>query len=125
METVRRWNVGRVSTPSKFAFSVVIALALATAAVGFAANAWGHWDAGLQPKANAWSATVMTLVGYQGVHVVVITLMAAYLIGRFASGRLRPNARATLDNTVLFWQYAAVQGALTVAAVQALPRLLG
>jgi cytochrome c oxidase subunit I+III len=68
---------------------------------------------------------VMTLVGYQGLHVVVITLIAAYLIARFASGRLRPNARATLDNTVLFWQYAAVQGALTVAAVQALPRLLG
>ena len=67
----------------------------------------------------------MTLVSYQGLHVVVITLMAVYLAARFASGRLRPNARATLDNTVLFWQYAAVQGSVTVTAIQALPRLVG
>jgi cytochrome c oxidase subunit I+III len=125
MEIVRRWNISRMSTPNKIAFAGLIALALATAVAGFAANAWGHWDAGLQPKANAWSATVMVLVSYQGLHVVAIALMAVYLVARFASGRLRPNARATLDNTVLFWHYAAVQGALTVAAVQALPRLLG
>ena len=67
----------------------------------------------------------MTLVSYQGLHVVVITLMGAYLVARFASGRLRPNARATLDNIVLFWQYAAVQGAVIVVAIQALPRRLG
>ena len=125
MEIARRWDIGRASMPNKIAFAALIALALATAVAGFAANAWGHWDAGLQPKANAWSATVMTLASYQALHVVVITLMAMYVAARFASGRLRPNARATLDNTVLFWQYTAVQGAVTVAAVQALPRLLG
>ena len=67
----------------------------------------------------------MTLVSYQGLHVVVIALMAAYLIARFASGRLRPDARATLDNIVLFWQYAAVQGTVIVVAIQALPGLIG
>ena len=66
----------------------------------------------------------MTLVSYQGLHVVVIALMAAYLIARFASGRLRPDARATLDNTVLFWQYTAVQGVATVLLVQLLPWLM-
>lgn len=67
----------------------------------------------------------MALVSFQGLHVVVISIMAAYLIARLVSGRLRPNARATLDNTVLFWQYTAVQGVATVIAVQALPRLIG
>ena len=47
MEIVRRWNIGRASTLNKIVFAVVVALALASAAVGFAANAWGHWDAGL------------------------------------------------------------------------------
>ncbi len=125
METVRRWNVARTSTWGKTMFGIVVALALTSAGIAFAANAWGHLDAGLEPKANAWSATVMTLVSYQGLHVVVIMLMAAYLIARFASGRLRPDARATLDNIVLFWQYTAVQGAVIVVAIQALPRLLG
>jgi cytochrome c oxidase subunit I+III len=125
LEIVRRWNVSRDTTPAKIMFGIVVVLALTSAAFGFAANAWGHMDAALEPKANAWSATVMTLISYQGLHVVVIALMAAYLIARFASSRLRPNARATLDNTVLFWQYAAVQGAVTVVAIQALPRLIG
>jgi len=125
LEIARRWNVADTSTRSNVVFGIVVALALTGTGIGFAANAWGHLDAGLEPKANAWSATVMTLVSYQGLHVVVITLMAIYLIARFASGRLRPDARATLDNIVLFWQYAAVQGAVIVVAIQALPRLLG
>ncbi|HWL73285.1 MAG TPA: cytochrome ubiquinol oxidase subunit I, partial [Burkholderiaceae bacterium] len=125
LEIVRRWDLRGTSVPAKIRFGIVVAGALTIASIGFASNAWGHLDAGLAPKANAWSATVMTLVSFQGLHVVVITLMAVYLIARFASGRLRPNARATLDNTVLFWQYAAVQGAVVVVAIQALPRILG
>ena len=77
MEIVRRWNIARASKSSKFMFAIVVGLALASAVIGFAANAWGHRDAGLEPKANAWSATVMTLVSYQGLHVVVMALMAA------------------------------------------------
>ena len=124
IEGVRRWNIARSSTTSKIALSATIALALTCAAVAFGANAWGHLDAGLNPKANAWSATVMTLVSYQGLHVVVIALMAAYLIARVGSGRLASDARATLDNTVLFWQYTAVQGVATVLLVQLLPWLM-
>ena len=124
MEAARRWNIGRSSVPNKIVLSSVIALALLCAAAGFAANAWGHLDAGLSPKANAWSATVITLVSYQALHVVIIALMAGYLIARFCSGKLVPGARATLDNTVLFWQYAAVQGVVSVLLVQLLPRLM-
>lgn len=66
----------------------------------------------------------MTMVSYQGLHVVVIALMAAYLVARLWSGKLAPDARATLDNTVLFWQYTALQGIATVALVQLLPRVM-
>ncbi len=47
MEIVRRWNVTDISTRSKVMFGIVIALALTGAGIGFAANAWGHLDAGL------------------------------------------------------------------------------
>ena len=125
MEAARRWDIGRDSTLSRVGLCAVIAAALLSSLLAFAFNAWGHLDAGLEPKANAWSATIMTLVSFQGLHVIVVALMAAYLVGRLISGRLRPNARATLDNTVLFWQYTAVQGVLTIAAIQMLPRLIG
>ena len=59
MEVARRWNIARSFTANKIALSGVIALALACAAVAFGANVWGHLDAGLEPKANAWSATVI------------------------------------------------------------------
>ena len=124
MEVARRWQLARRSMISNAALSVVVSVALVCAMVAFGATGWGQMQAGLQPKANAWSATVMTMVSYQGLHVVVIALMAAYLIARLWSGKLLPDARATLDNTVLFWQYTAVQGIATVALVQLLPRLM-
>ncbi|MBC8120039.1 MAG: hypothetical protein H7X75_10735 [Burkholderiaceae bacterium] len=124
MEVARRWPLAQRSAISKFGLSAVASLALVSAIAAFATTAWGHMQAGLEPKANAWSATVMTLVGYQGLHVLVIALMAAYLVARVWSGRLAPDARATLDNTVLFWQYTALQGIATVALVQLLPRVM-
>ncbi len=106
-----------------FSFSLLLALALAVAAwaIGLAA----HDAAGLAPRANAWSATVAALLAWQGFHVVVLGVMGAYLLVRRWSGWLVPGQRATLDNIALFWQYTLLQGALAIAAVQWLPRLLG
>jgi hypothetical protein len=38
---------------------------------------------------------------------------------------LAANARATLDNIVLFWQYTLLQGVLALGLVQWLPTWLG
>ena len=78
----------------------------------------------LQPVANAWSATVAALVAYQGLHVAVLVVMAAYLIARAWSERLAPDSRATLDNVVLLWHYSAAQGIVITLLVQWLPRIV-
>jgi cytochrome c oxidase subunit I+III len=81
----------------------------------------GHASAGLQPVADAWSATVAALVGYQALHTVLLAVMAGYLIARVLSGRLTPRSRATLDNTVLVWHGSVAQGVVSVLVVQGLP----
>jgi cytochrome c oxidase subunit I+III len=84
-----------------------------------------HGAAGLAPVRDAWSATVATLVAWQVFHAVVLVLMAGYAIARIAAGHVGPRSRATIDNVGLYWLGTMLQGALGVALVQLLPRLLG
>jgi cytochrome c oxidase subunit I+III len=101
---------------------VVVSVALALA--GTAAQLAPEALAGLSPRANAWSATLAALLGYQALPTVVLVLMGGYLAARFAAGHVRHDARATLDNVALFWAYAGVQGALLAVGVPALAWVL-
>lgn len=87
----------------------------------FALDLAGHAGARLDPTAQAWSATVGALLGWQGLHAAVLLLMGGYLIARSWHGRLLPNARATLDNIVLFWHYVTLQGLAATVLVRWLP----
>ena len=108
----------------KFGFAVLLTLALGLAAASFSAGWAAHDAAGLSPRANAWSATVAALLAWQGFHVAVLAVMAAYLLARRLSGRLLLGQRATLDNIALFWHSTLLQGVLALALVQGLPALL-
>ena len=100
---------------------VAVVLALACAVGGCVLAVAGHADAGLDPRADAWSATVAALLAWQVFHIAVLVLMGGYLLARSLTGALRPRARATLDNTVLFWHYVTAQGIVCAVLVQALP----
>ncbi|HEV7914091.1 MAG TPA: cytochrome ubiquinol oxidase subunit I, partial [Albitalea sp.] len=88
--------------------AVIAAAALAVGA--FAALLLAHRDSGLVPQAQAWSATVAALLAYQGLHALLIVVLAAYLVARAASGLLLPRQRATLDNIALLWHGGCAQG---------------
>lgn len=77
--------------------------------------------ANLSPRATAWGATIGALPGWQGFHALVLVLMGGYLLARIATGRLRTDARATLDNTALMWHYVTVQGLVAMGLVRGLP----
>ena len=86
--------------------------------------AWrGHALAGLAPQADGWSATVATLLAYQGLHLVILGVLAAYLLARSWSGLLGPRARATLDNVALFWHAATIQGVIGEGVIRGTPLL--
>ncbi|WPB55847.1 cbb3-type cytochrome c oxidase subunit I [Xylophilus sp. GOD-11R] len=98
-----------------------MALAWVGAVGGMVLMVWSHAEAGLAPKADAWSATVAALLGWQAFHVLVLAVMAPYVLARSWTGLLQPRARATLDNIVLFWHYVTAQGVAGAALVQFLP----
>ena len=58
------------------------------------------------------------MLGWQGLHAAVVLAMGAYVVARSVTGRLRPDARATLDNTALMAYYVTAQGLLAIGLVR-------
>ena len=56
--------------------------------------------------------------------MIVLLVMGTYTLARSLACRLRPNARATLDNTALQWHYVTCQGIAFALLLQGLPRWL-
>ena len=104
---------------------LLMAAAMLCAAASAAIDVGGHLLAGLDPRAQGWSASVGMLLGYQAFHVAVLLLMGSYVLARSWTGRLQPQARATIDNTGLMWHCATAQGIIGALTVQLVPRLLG
>jgi cytochrome c oxidase subunit I+III len=77
-------------------------------------------QAGLAPRAQAWSASVAALLAWQWFHLALLLLVGAYLWLRSAAGLLRIQARASLDNSALLWHYVTVQGLAGLLLVRAL-----
>jgi cytochrome c oxidase subunit I+III len=71
-----------------------------------------HAHADLLPSAEAWSATLAALLAYQGLHIVLLVLLAAYLGARIGCGLVTPRQRSTLENTQLLWWWTCAQGVL-------------
>jgi cytochrome c oxidase subunit I+III len=101
----------------------VIGAVVATSAA-FAMDFTGQSRAGLDPTAQAWSATVAVMLAYQGFHVVVLALAGGYVLARSFAGRLSASSRGTLDNTALIWHYTTLQGCVAAFAVNVLPRVM-
>jgi cytochrome c oxidase subunit I+III len=119
------WSVRRLSTNKHGGLRWAVLAAIVCVLVAFALDTTGHAQVGLNPSAEAWSATVAALLGWQGLHVAILFAMGLYVVVRSATGRLRPDARATLDNTALMWHYVTAQGVLAILLVRLLPVVLG
>ena len=105
--------------PSPLVLLVLLALLCLGSAFGL--DLQGHQRAGLMPASNAWSASVAALLGWQGFHVAVLTLMGLFVCARQAAGKLLPNARASLDNTAVLWHYVTLQGLVGIAVIYWMP----
>jgi cytochrome c oxidase subunit I+III len=104
---------------------LAVVVAMACTAAAFAIDFSGQVQAGLAPRAQAWAATVAALLAWQGLHVGVVLLMGGYVLARSLRGRLRVDARATLDNSALMWHYVTAQGLAALWLVRLLPQWMG
>lgn len=124
MEGLRR-HARRLSESARAAFqpwfcAVLIAMMIMVC-ISFALDIVGQQRAGLAPSAQAWSATVAAMLGYQGFHVVILVIAGGYLLARSWAGHLAASGR-TLDNAALLWHYTTLQGCVMAVVVNLLPR---
>ncbi|RIX71361.1 cytochrome ubiquinol oxidase subunit I, partial [Acidovorax cavernicola] len=104
---------------------LAVLLAMGAAIGALALDLGVYLQIGLAPRADAWSATVAALVAWQCFHALVLLVMGSYVLARSWAGRLRGNARATLDNTALMWHGTVAQALAGMALVRWLPAWMG
>jgi cytochrome c oxidase subunit I+III len=106
----------------------VMRIALMVATLVMVASLWiafhDLWQTALRPHQHAYGAMVYTTLGYQGLHVAVLLVMACYLLARSAHGLLDAVRRASFDNTRLLWYYTVGQGLVALATIHLFPRLI-
>ena len=93
-------------------------LAFATA---FGIDLWSLLATGLDPKANAYAATVVTISALTGALVATLALMVGYVLVRAATGRVHANRRAAFDVTRQLLLYALAQAAAGLLLVRVFP----
>ena len=79
----------------------------------------------IDDDSNQTGQMLAALLGWQGLHAAILLVMGLYVAVRAASGRLRPDARATIDNTAVMWHYVTAQGVLGMLLVRLLPLAMG
>jgi cytochrome c oxidase subunit I+III len=99
------------------AFAVVLVWA------GFAFHFVSLSDANVRPDQHAYGAVLYTMLSWQGLHVVLITLMCGYTIARVLAGMVDDARRNTFDNTRLMGYYTVAQGVIVLLVMHA-PRVL-
>jgi cytochrome c oxidase subunit I+III len=122
LEVARRCDMHRQPQRLLRLFIVLAAIGMCAA---FVIEWRGQHAAGLDPTAQAWSAAVATVLAYQGFHVAILVIAAAYLLFRSWSGRLKMASRASLDNTALIWHCTSLQGIVGPMTIQLLPQWMG
>ena len=105
----------------KFGVWLALLLGLVCLCGAFEFELHGHQLASLDPRATAWSATVAAMLAWQGFHVAVLLIMGLYVCARVWTGKLLPNARASLHNTALLWHYVTVQGIVGMGVIYLMP----
>lgn len=119
------WAVRRPLHAGQGLLRALLLLATIASVAAFGIDLAAYVQSGLAPRNDAWSATVAALLAWVGFHAFILLLMGGYGIARSFAGKLRPDARATLDNTAVFWHYANVQALAGIALVRLLPGWMG
>jgi cytochrome c oxidase subunit I+III len=91
------------------------------ALIGGAALILGPWQAGLDPTADVYPATVWLLMIWAATHAAVGIIMLLYCVARSLAGRLTVVYDIDLRNVALYWHFAAITALVTVAVLALFP----
>jgi cytochrome c oxidase subunit I+III len=92
---------------------------------GVAIEILAHWQTGVRPNENSYSAMVYMASALTGQVVAAVVVMSLFTVARHFAGKLDRQRRVTFDNTALLAVFAAGQGLLGLALIHGFPRLIG
>ena len=95
--------------------------AAAALTFGFAVDLHSWRAHGLDPTLSSQGAIVYAMLGWQGLTIAIVILMAPYLAARTSAGLVTRPRNTTFDVITLFMLYAAAQGALGALVTRFVP----
>ena len=106
------------------AVSVMLMVAVLLLWAAFGLSLQSLTGTNLRPQLHSFASTSYTIVAWQGLHAVLLTLMASYTVVRAWAGMIDATRRNVFDNTRIMWYYSAVQGLIALLVLQS-PRFGG
>jgi cytochrome c oxidase subunit I+III len=98
-------------------FSFTLVAGMLALACAFGLEVFAVRSAAIEAERHAYAASIQALLGWQGLHVVLVVLMGAYCLARRGVGWLSRTHRVTFDNTRLLWLYTSAQGIATFSVI--------
>ncbi|MGE0233034.1 MAG: hypothetical protein AB7S46_14740, partial [Flavobacteriaceae bacterium] len=92
------------------------------AAIGL--ELYGHWQSGLRPAENAYSAMVYMAGVVNGQLVLAVFILAGFAAARHVAGRLDRDRRVSFDNMALLHYYTAGQFLFSLLLVHGFPPMV-
>ncbi|MBS7544739.1 cytochrome c oxidase subunit I [Ancylobacter oerskovii] len=117
MLAARRLNATGRATATRLALALAALLALAGGGLLLAAP----WNAGLSPTRHVYDAMVWVLAIWTALHNTAGALMQGYCLAGSLAGRLTATHDIDLRNVVLYWHFAALTMAATLAVLLLAP----
>ncbi len=91
------------------------------AVAGGAALLWGPHATGLDPTSHVYPATVWVIAIWTAVHLGVGVVMTLYCLARSIGAKLTAEHDIDVHNVLLYWHFAMVTMAVTVAVLALFP----
>ena len=103
-----RWHV----------FNGGMLVGLVTLWVALGLSLYSLMSTNLRPELHGFASTSYTIVAWQGLHAVLLTIMGAYTLARVWAGMVDSTRRNVFDNTRIMWYYSAAQGLIALVVLQ-------
>jgi cytochrome c oxidase subunit I+III len=111
-----------LSSNQRTAMSIALLAAMLAVWIAFGASLHALLGTNLQPQMHGYASTAYTMVAWQGLHAVLLTLMAGFTLARWWCGLIDAVRRNVFDNTRIMYYYCAAQGVIALLVMHS-PRL--
>jgi cytochrome c oxidase subunit I+III len=101
---------------------VALSVALVATWLAFGGSLHALMGTNLRPQLHGYASTAYTMVAWQGLHTVLLTLMVGFTLARLSLGLIDSVRRNVFDNTRIMGYYCAGQGVVALLVMQS-PRL--